>query len=261
MDDITITLATCCRNRADHVKTTLPKNIKTSNFPYVRFMLVNYNSQDDLDEWAREELIEHIESGRLLYIHEKTADRFKHAHARNVAVRCCQTEVFCNVDADNFTGWGFVEYLSDVYLEHRNKPVFTAYGGGTGRGSKCGSLFGRISFRVKQLVALGGYNEDLNQWGIEDYDLSMRGGQAGYKRVSYPEAFDINPLPHAQHLRIEGTDHSSTLASLRESEELHLAKFGAGMVPNAKGQWGKATVEVNWKRTVELPLSAGEVLP
>lgn len=257
MSDLTVTLSTCCHNRSEHVKKTFLKNIEDNPEPYVRFLLVNYNSQDDLDAWARDVLTEYIQNGRLLYVHEKTAKRFKHAHARNVAIRACNTDVICNIDADNFTGPGFGSWLHQAYLDAGDKPVFTAFG----KGSPCGDLFGRISFRVKHIKALGGYNEDLNTWGVEDWDIIKRADRVGMLCTSYPKEFNTEPLTHSQATRLQGTEFESPYDAMEQSAEMQLAKFGTGNNPNAKGQWGKAAVEVNWKRMVELPLSAGEILP
>jgi hypothetical protein len=255
----TVTLATCCHGRAEHVKETLPKNLHDNQQDFVRFLLVNYNSDDDLDEWAREELSKYLASGRVMYVHEKTAERFLHSHARNVAVRCCQTDVFCNVDADNFTNSGFGRWLSKLYADHPGEAIFTGYGGE--RGAPCGDLFGRISFRLKHLCALGGYNEDLNSWGVEDYDVVKRAEQAGFMLKTYPERFDTKALKHSKNSRVAGTGFDSPLSAMQATERMQLGKFGMEQMPNAKGQWGRATVEINWTRTVEVPLSAGERLP
>lgn len=252
----TITLSTCCRNRTEHLKQTFLKNLEDNPQDYVRFLLLNYNSQDDLDDWVRSELSDHVESGRLLYVHEKTAERFKHAHARNVAVRACNTDVICNVDADNFTGTGFGEWLYQMYLDAADRPVFTAWH----RGCPAGDIFGRISFRVRHLIALGGYSEELNQWGVEDWDVIKRAERAGLECIDYPNKFEIPAIPHEGTTRIYGTGYGTPLESLEASAKMQMAKFGTGQSPNAKGAWGRATVEVNWDRTVDLPLTAGETL-
>jgi len=257
MGNLTVTLSTCCYNRAEHVKQTLLKNLEDNQQDFVRFLLLNYNSQDDLDEWAREHLGRFIASGRVLYLHEKTADHFKHAHARNVAVRACTSEVICNVDADNFTGPDFGRWLRQVYLDNKS-TAFTAYG--RDRGAPCGDLFGRISFRVRELIAIGGYSEDLDMWGVEDWDIIRRAERVGLKKVTYPERFDVKPLLHTQEARVSGAGYATPAESYTESANRQLGQFSTGQSPNAKGRWGKATVEVNWKKTVELPLSAGEEL-
>lgn len=260
MSELTITLATCCRNRTEHLKKTLVKNLHDNPQAYVRFLLVNYNSQDDMDEWVRDKLMKYIPSGRLLYVHEKTVERFKHAHARNVAVRCCQTDVFCNVDADNYTGPGFGRWLREFYLSAKPHAAFTAYGGHQ-RGSPSGDMFGRISFDTRALIALGGYNEDLNMWGVEDWDLIQRALRAGYVQGCYPKEFDTKPVEHSGKSRTLGTDNALPADSIKASAGVQLGKFSMHQAPNARGGWGKAHVTVNWDREIELPLKAREVLP
>ena len=47
-----ISFCTTCKERLRHLKQTLPKNIKdNSNYPFIEFVILDYNSQDGLGDW------------------------------------------------------------------------------------------------------------------------------------------------------------------------------------------------------------------
>lgn len=249
---------TACRNRLHHLEQTLPSNIEDNPQPFVKFVLLNYSSEDEMDEWVKEELARFIPSGRLTYVHLETAEHWLHSHARNVMVRCANTDIVCNVDADNWTGPGFGKWLSNFYGRYGDK-VFTGYG--PPEGCPRGDYFGRISFWRKHLVALGGYNEDMNMWGAEDWDILKRAEGAGLIRHTYPKEFWIEPISHSNAERVKDSKYEMTRDAHTDMIKRHAGKFAMGnMAPNARAAWGVANVRVNWKKVARLPLGPKETL-
>lgn len=260
MSNPTVTMMTACHNRVHHLKETLLKNLEDNPQPFVRFVVLNYNSEDDMDAWMQAEVAQYIPSGRVLYIHEQSADGWKHSHARNIMVRAAGTDIVCNVDADNWTGVGFGKWLSALYQKHIGKQkIFTGYG--PPEGCPRGDYYGRVSFWRKHLVAMGGYNEDMNTWGAEDWDIARRAEAIGLKRVAYPKEFWVEPIGHTNAERIVGTVYDNVGESHVDMLRRHAGKFAMGMMtPNARGSWGVATVRVNWKKTIHFPLGPEETL-
>lgn len=249
---------TACRNRLHHLVETLPKNLEDNTQPFVKFVVLNYGSEDDMDRWMQDKMAKYAPSGRLTYLHLEGAKKWKHSHARNVMIRACETDIVCNVDADNFTGPGFGRWLSGFYAEQEGK-VFTGYG--PPEGCPRGDFFGRISFLRKHLLALGGYNEDMNSWGAEDWDIIKRAEGVGLRRHTYPKEFWVEPITHSNVERVRGTEYDTTHAAHVDMVRRHAGKFAMGnMTPNARASWGMATVRVNWKKVVELPLGPKETL-
>lgn len=55
-------------DRLFHLKKTLLKNIKNNiTYPHLEFVLLDYNSQDGLEEWVVENCKEYLENGILKY--------------------------------------------------------------------------------------------------------------------------------------------------------------------------------------------------
>ena len=63
-----ISICTNCMGRAENIKETYEQNIKDcSYYPNIEFVLLNYNSQDDLSEYVKKYLSKYIRLGFLNY--------------------------------------------------------------------------------------------------------------------------------------------------------------------------------------------------
>src|SRR5665213_2877840 len=114
-----IACVTTCRGRLNHLKQTLPQNIADRGaWPDVVFVVLDYNDQSGVGEYIRNNHAADLKSGRLVYYRNIEAGRFHMAHAKNQAHRCAMLEgadVLVTLDADNYTGPGFVDYLAAQY--------------------------------------------------------------------------------------------------------------------------------------------------
>ena len=92
-------------NRLSHLKKTLEKNI-CDNLVYenLEFILLDYNSTDGLENWAKNDLKNYIEKGILKYYRTSEPNSFHRSHSRNVAMKLASGDIVCNLDADNFLG-------------------------------------------------------------------------------------------------------------------------------------------------------------
>lgn len=63
-----ISFCITCMNRLKHLQETLEKNI-LDNFlvDEVEFVVLDYNSQDGLEEWIAQSMMKYIEMGILVY--------------------------------------------------------------------------------------------------------------------------------------------------------------------------------------------------
>src|SRR5208337_3794663 len=110
--ELQVGFCTTCKGRAPHIKETLPANLRSNEA--ARFILVNYNSPDQLDDFIRKEHMADIDSGRLSVYRFTEPGPFRMAHAKNLAHRLAIREgadILVNMDADNFAGQGFDRYV------------------------------------------------------------------------------------------------------------------------------------------------------
>src|SRR5436190_8212548 len=99
------------------------------------------------------------------------------AHSRNVAFKLARGEIVCNVDADNWTSAGFATRLNLVANQRPARAVFT---------KSQQRIRGRIAFYKQEWdELLGGYDEDLHDYGFDDMDLMHRALLQGFRLMPF----------------------------------------------------------------------------
>lgn len=176
-----VSFYTACMGRLHHLRQTLPRNIEwAASYGNVEFVVLDYNSPDGLEEWAKGALLAHIRSGRVVYAKAWRPQHFEMAKARNVAALLTSGSVVCNLDADNFLGEGFVEHLAG--LVEREAIVHSPGLGGS---------YGRIATCKEDFLTLGGYDERFKGWGCEDWDLINRAKAMGFVEKTFDHRYDL----------------------------------------------------------------------
>ena len=118
-----ISFCTVCMNRLHHLRKTLLVNIiDNSDYRDAEFVLLDYNSTDGLEDFVRAEMKDYLNSGKLIYYKTLAPRYFNRSHSRNLVFKLSSGDLICNIDADNFTGKGFVCYLNSEFL--KNKYAF-----------------------------------------------------------------------------------------------------------------------------------------
>lgn len=194
-----ISYCTVAMNRADHVKDTLVENIGYNLSNNVEFLLLDYNSSDDLEEWVKSNMILHIQSGKLKYFKTTKPAFFDRSHSRNMVFKKAQGKYVCNVDADNFIGNGFTEYLLSVFKTNSKVYIGADL---TGFYYTIKDAFGRFACEKEAFIAVGGYDEDLSGYGPEDKDLFARLELYGLKKVTIENIAFLKAISHSNDDRI-----------------------------------------------------------
>ena len=170
-----ISFCITCMGRCHHLKETLPRNI-ADNLDYgdLEFVVLDYNSPDGLRDWLHTEMATHLRSGLIRYAHTDSPQRFHPAHAKNMAHRAATGDIWCNLDADNYTGMAFAAHINAVMQENPGRVGFS-FGKGRGRGT-----YGRIYLHREAFARIGGYDEAYDNYSYEDVDFIMRARNSGY---------------------------------------------------------------------------------
>jgi len=171
-----IALCTTCKGRTQHLAQTLARNLANNPGPGVKFIVLDYNSQDDLLHVLKSRHEKEIASGRLVVYSYWKDCLFHMAHAKNMAHRLGILEgadILVNVDADNFTGPGFANYVAEQF--NTSDCIFL-----WARMIKSGperlprGINGRIAVRAKDFLKAGGYDEQFQAWSPDDKDFNLR---------------------------------------------------------------------------------------
>jgi len=192
-----ISFITICHNRLAHLKMTLRQNI-IDNLDYtnVEFVVVDYNCKQSTHKWVSENLSDFIKAGKLKSYQIKNNKGFDRSHSRNVGFLLSDGDIVCNVDADNFCGNGFADYINTVFSN--NPKTFMACGRGT-PGAK--DLLGRIAVRKQDFIAIKGYDESFQNYGFEDIDFKNRLRKLGRKEFAIQDVRFLRYLSHSDDLR------------------------------------------------------------
>jgi hypothetical protein len=199
--------------RLYHVKETLPRNIADcSDYPNNEFCVLDYSSNDGLEEWIHTEMREYLESGVLLY-KKHTGETFYHApKAKNIIHAAATGDVFCDLDADNFCGKGFSKFINKVMSKN---PM--AIGAPMDPVKRNLGAAGRIFLHRALYEELGGYDEGYVGWSFDDDDLVERGIIHGGQKVPIPtEYLDCIPNPQAERRKNLAVDLSTSFRQNRK---------------------------------------------
>lgn len=242
-----ISFCTVCKGRLHHLRETLPRNIAMAEgFDDVEFLILDYNSQDGMEEWARRELAPHVASGRLTYYHEKTALYHSSGHSKNVLFNFAANGIVVNVDADNFFAAGYIQSVIDA---HKANPMIFMTGPQViVKGAPKDGTYGRISIPIGLFHELRGYDEEFYGWGAEEWDLMNRARATGYSQVKIPMASIGTALDNTDEERYLKNYDPSRERLLSNQANIRIAKERPpGAVINPRG-YGKATVYRNFSQ-------------
>jgi hypothetical protein len=201
-----------CRGRAQHIKLTLPKNLADNR--KAKFVLLDYGSPDDLLEYVTTAHAEEVASGRLA-VYSYQADRFKMAHAKNMAHRCAILEgadVLVNLDADNFAGKDFDLYVENLFRQAEydramfSQPQIFLWARMI-QGQMKRGISGRIAMTAKTFLLVGGYDEYYADWGCDDKDMTARLTRLGYNAIEIDAQF-LDAIHHKDKLRFKEYPHA-----------------------------------------------------
>jgi hypothetical protein len=110
-----------------------------------------------------------IQTGRLVYYKNNTATYFNRSHSKNMIFRLAEGEILCSLDADNYAGPGFGEYILNLFGSEKNICL-------TGLHNKHNIIdaMGKLCVRKKDFLNTTGFDESFEGYGFEDHDMVNR---------------------------------------------------------------------------------------
>jgi len=270
-----ISFCITCKNRLHHLKQTLPQNIANNTHPdgsgpVVQFVVVDYDSEDGMEQWIKDHYRKEIDSGLMKYVKLAHPAKFDMSHAKNVAHRMADGTVLCNLDADNITASGFADWLQQQFSGYASRNVdicirpnvrisalhkFTK--------GEISGVNGRIAVSRKHFEAVHGYDETMSTTRSEDSDFVGRLSAIGVKPHDLDFQMYGSVLQHGNDERTANmdTDQKAAVdALLAQGGDLtsRFRRFIRGShydvgdknpVANPDGHCGCAEVYVNFSKT------------
>lgn len=239
-----ISICTNCMNRVEDIKRTLEKNILDNiDYPKIEFVLLNYNSQDNLDEWVKNNMMEYIDKGILNYYRTTEPKFYSMTHSRNITFKVAQGDIVNNVDGDHYINKGFANVVNILANQKHKRTVFV---------KSRQKNRGRLGFFKKEFLWLGGYNEEIEGYGFDDEDLLARAYHSGFNIMKFGGEYMKITDGHKRHVMDnyknkdwKYTQRKNTLISLLN---LVYKRFRA----NQGKKWGSAILVRNFKEEVRI---------
>jgi hypothetical protein len=217
-----LSFCTTCMGRAHHLRQTLPRNladcVDSSRPETVEFVVLDYSSRDGLADWLLNDrgLRPYLDAGILRFARSDGHSHFRHSHAKNMAHSLATGDVLCNVDADNFTGRGFADYLRGIFRRRRNAVVATNRFDRRLNAERYKGSMGRIALSAENFALLGGYDEStrFRGWSGEDTDLLIRALRMRLRPVMIRNRRYLRVVSHSDLERIRNTEYTDAEAEL-----------------------------------------------
>jgi hypothetical protein len=217
-----VVFCTTCKGRLAHLQETLPRNLADNQT--AKFVVVNYNSQDGLLAYLKERHAEDIRTSRLAVYSFFDAPVFKMAHAKNMAHRLGILEgadILVNLDADNFAGPGFDQYVREQFEEPNIFLWSRMIKEGPDRMSR--GISGRIAVTRAAFLNVGGYDEKFECWSPDDKDFKKRLRNIGYEAREVDKLY-LSGVPHNDKVRFREYPHAADYTAAYEFEEVNYSK-------------------------------------
>jgi Sulfotransferase domain/N-terminal domain of galactosyltransferase len=244
-----------CRGRAQHIKLTLPRNLADNK--KAKFILLDYGSPDDLLEYVKTNHADEIQSGRLA-VYSYEADRFRMAHAKNMAHRLGMREgasILVNLDADNFAGKDFDLYVTALFHRAKCDREKIFLWARMIQGQMKRGISGRIAMTAKTFMLTNGYDEYYADWGCDDKDMTARLTRLGLKAIEIDAQY-LDAIHHKDKLRFKEYPHAKPAPGVdsgafyleNDNTIANFGNFGCGLVEK---RWGKL-FDIEWRERIEL---------
>jgi GT2 family glycosyltransferase len=199
-------------NRLHHIKKTLPQNILDNrDYPNVEFVLLDYGSDDGLEDWINDNFQKELVSGLLNFRRTTEPKKYLPSHSKNMVHFQSTGDIVCNLDGDNFTGSGFASYLNKHFIQFPNSFLSADYRNQNWQ--KESDTFGRIVCRKDDFESIGGYDERMKWYSYEDLDLCERLIRKGIKQYFITNRAFLNTIKHDDEERV-GKNSSSEITNI-----------------------------------------------
>jgi hypothetical protein len=213
-----------------------------ADYPDAVFVLLDYGSPDHLQDYLKQHHAADIASGRLVVYSYPQAGPFRMAHAKNMAHRLGMLEgatVLVNLDADNYAGRGFAQYVADM-IDPAHFLWSRMIKDGAGRLPK--GISGRIAVTGKAFLLSGGYDEKFDTWSPDDKDFDTRLRRLGFEAKEIAPRY-LKAILHNDKMRFK--DYPQARTDMGE-EQFHADIYESDTTIANFGQIGCGVVYRNF---------------
>jgi len=245
-----ISFCTTSMDRLFHLKMTYLKSIiNTNSYENREFVLLNYNSKDEIDEWAKENLLDFIKSGLVSYYKTDEPKYWIAAHAKNISQRLANGELLCNLDADNFLIPGYCEKIVEIFKKP-NIILASDTEDLNGNNGCCGMII----TKKNHFYSVNGYDESICLgWGMDDTNYQYRCRMHNNLDLVILDKKYTNCISHDNEIRTKNCQLKEIEFTKQLSYNLtHDCAVDKDYIANKNAHWGKAKLIKNFTQSIEI---------
>ena len=175
-----ISFCTTCKGRLWQLIQTLPENILKTKENEIDILILDYHSDDGLENYITKNYKKYLEDKRLKYFKLITEVKgFDMAFSKHIIHLLAEGDVLFNLDADNTIGPYSINSLSNlpkdkILIPKMIKDTDT---------SRCG----RIGIHKENYLLIGGYDKTIRGMAGDDGDLIRRCYLKGIRGLQNPD--------------------------------------------------------------------------
>jgi len=243
-----ISICTTCMGRTYDLKKTYVTNLidNIETYPNTEFVLLNYNSNDDMDDFVKHELSEYIKEGYLNYYKTIEPKFYSMTHSRNIAFKIASGDIVNNVDADHLTLFGFSKRINEIANQFDTDKLVFIKSKQTNRG--------RLGFFKSRFIDdLGGYDESFGSaYGFDDEDILCRAYHLGFTITKFTGDFCQVVEHHKRHF-IDNYPDKDWKYTQRRNALISLCNIACKKFKaNMNQHWGKAHLIKNFEQEIDI---------
>lgn len=231
-----ISFCTTSMNRLFHLRETYLLSIKnTSSYNDKEFILLNYGSDDNIDNWVKENLSDFIKIGLVKYYKTLEPKYWVAAHAKNIAHKLATGDVLVNLDCDNILVENYCEYLVGLFKQ----DIIVASDPSDNKGNV--GTCGLIACKKEHFYSVNGYDESFEVgWGMDDTNFQYRCRMQNNLKLIVQDKKYNKCIPHSNEIRVLNCLNKNLIETKKISENnLYKIAVEKKYIANKNKNWGK----------------------
>jgi glycosyltransferase involved in cell wall biosynthesis len=258
-DEAKMTFVVTCKGRLEHLRRSLPRMAAQKG---CKVIVVDSSCPDGAGHWVSSKYPE------VTVVFLEDNGTFNPSRSRNAALKICETEWICFVDADVILSREFFPVVKDI-IKDKHFYTFKRVPGMRGSGGTC---------IVKRADAhhIGGYDDLIVAWSGEDVDFYYRLVLYGIHRIKLAHDFIDEVIQHSddsrtryhsnKDIRINGAiamfyvaaklnimKHMSQINENAEFRKMLFDKAADSVMQAARSYDHRASIEVSFPSIMQKP--------
>lgn len=236
-----ISFCTTSMDRLFHLEKAYISSIKnTDSYEQREFVLLNYSSKDDINNWVEKNLKYFANTGLVKYYVVNEQKYWCAAHAKNICYKKASGDILVNLDADNILSLNYCEYLIDLFSKNENIIVASESSDNFGNHGCCGL----IACKKEHFFSVNGYDESFSiGWGMDDTNFQFRCRMHNNLKLIIQDKKYNFCIGHENDVRTKNCMNKDLQKTKKISESiLYKINKSKDYVANKNKIWGEANI-------------------